>query len=237
MDETVLNTRKTKNQKKPEMSKKTFIVPHDFTPVADYALNHAIGTAKAVGGEIELLHVVAKDKQIVEAEGKLKAVVEKANTDGVEVRANVRIGNIFDDIGNFASEKHAELIFMGTHGASGWQHVVGSKALKVITSSEVPFIVVQEKKIAEEGRAILIRKLRHLKINTNERVFNEMASYFSLKTSFDLFYRIGNGAIDNQQLKAFANQRNNAFISFFKNRTYVNVPPNVDTSTCWEKTN
>jgi GTP pyrophosphokinase len=76
----------------------------------------------------------------------------------------------------------------------------------------------EEKKIAEEGRAILIRKLRHLKINTNERVFNEMASYFSLKTSFDLFYRIGNGAIDNQQLKAFANQRNNAFISFFKNR-------------------
>ncbi|NVK53156.1 MAG: bifunctional (p)ppGpp synthetase/guanosine-3',5'-bis(diphosphate) 3'-pyrophosphohydrolase [Flavobacteriaceae bacterium] len=76
----------------------------------------------------------------------------------------------------------------------------------------------EEKAIAEEGRAILTRKLRHLKINVNERIFNEMATYFSLKTSFDLFYRIGNGAIDNNQLKAFVNQKNNAFISFFKNR-------------------
>jgi GTP pyrophosphokinase len=75
----------------------------------------------------------------------------------------------------------------------------------------------EEKKIAEEGKAVLIRKLRHLKITLNDRVINEMAAYFSLKTSFDLFYRIGNGAIDNQQLKAFVSQKNNAFISFFKN--------------------
>ena len=76
----------------------------------------------------------------------------------------------------------------------------------------------EEKAIAEEGKAILARKLRHLKITMNDSVVNEMAAYFSLKTSFDLFYRIGNGAIDNTQLKAFVNQKNNAFISFFKNR-------------------
>ena len=76
----------------------------------------------------------------------------------------------------------------------------------------------EEKKIAEEGKAILTRKLRHLKITLNDSVVNEMAAYFSLKTSFDLFYRIGNGAIDNTQLKAFVSQKNNAFISFFKNR-------------------
>ena len=33
---------------------------------------------------------------------------------------------------------------------------------------------------------------------------------------FDLFFRIGNGAIDNTQLKAFVSQRNNRFMSFFK---------------------
>ncbi|MFT4575436.1 MAG: guanosine-3',5'-bis(diphosphate) 3'-pyrophosphohydrolase [Polaribacter sp.] len=76
----------------------------------------------------------------------------------------------------------------------------------------------EEKKISEEGKAVLIRKLRHLKITMNDRVVNEMAAYFSLKTSFDLFYRIGNGAIDNTQLKAFVSQKNNAFISFFKSR-------------------
>ncbi|MBL4644079.1 MAG: bifunctional (p)ppGpp synthetase/guanosine-3',5'-bis(diphosphate) 3'-pyrophosphohydrolase [Flavobacteriaceae bacterium] len=76
----------------------------------------------------------------------------------------------------------------------------------------------EEKEISEEGKAILTRKLRHLKITMNDRVVNEMAAYFTLKTSFDLFYRIGNGAIDNTQLKAFVNQKNNAFISFFKSK-------------------
>ncbi len=171
--------RKTKNQKKPEMSKKTFIVPHDFTPVADYALNHALETAKAVGGEIELLHVVAKDKQIADAEAKFKEIVDKVDADGVEIRTNVRIGNIFDDIGNFASEKHAELIFMGTHGASGWQHVVGSKALKVITSSEVPFIVVQEKKIAEGGYDSIVVPLDlHKETKQKLTLVANMANYF-----------------------------------------------------------
>ena len=59
----------------------------------------------------------------------------------------------------------------------------------------------QEKKIAEEGKAILARKLRHLKINFNEKSLNELVVFFKLKTSFDLFFRIGNGAIDNTQLK------------------------------------
>ena len=42
------------------MRTKNFIVPHDFTEVADIALEHAIATAKPLGAEIYLLHVVAK---------------------------------------------------------------------------------------------------------------------------------------------------------------------------------
>lgn len=76
----------------------------------------------------------------------------------------------------------------------------------------------QEKKIAEEGKAILARKLRHLKINFNEKSLNELVIFFKLKTSFDLFFRIGNGAIDNTQLKNFVSQRNNVIVSFFKKR-------------------
>ncbi|MBT3547837.1 MAG: bifunctional (p)ppGpp synthetase/guanosine-3',5'-bis(diphosphate) 3'-pyrophosphohydrolase [Flavobacterium sp.] len=76
----------------------------------------------------------------------------------------------------------------------------------------------QEKKIAEEGKAILARKLRHLKINFNEKSINELVVFFKLKTSFDLFFRIGNGAIDNTQLKNFVSQRNNMIMNFFKKR-------------------
>jgi guanosine-3',5'-bis(diphosphate) 3'-pyrophosphohydrolase len=75
-----------------------------------------------------------------------------------------------------------------------------------------------EKSIAEEGKAVLTRKLRHLKITFSEKTINELVSYFKLNTSFDLFYRLGNGSIENSQLKDFVSQRNNAFVSFFKNR-------------------
>ena len=76
----------------------------------------------------------------------------------------------------------------------------------------------EEKKIAEEGKAILQRKLRHLKIGFSEKIVNELVTYLNLKTSFDLFYRIGNGSIDNKQLKSFAAQRNNRILSFFKTK-------------------
>ena len=76
----------------------------------------------------------------------------------------------------------------------------------------------EEKLIAEEGKAILTRKLRHLKIPFNEKTTNELANYFKLRTSFDLFYRFGNGAIDNTQLKAFVSQRNSKILNFFKTK-------------------
>ena len=132
------------------MKTKTFIVPHDFTPVADIALEHAIATAKPLGAQIYVLHVVPKEKDINEAEGKLSAVLAAHKDSGAQLIPYVRLGSIFEEIGDFAAEHHAELIFMGTHGAHGWQHITGSHALKVVTSSSVPFIIVQEKGIKEK---------------------------------------------------------------------------------------
>ena len=43
-------------------------------------------------------------------------------------------------------------------------------------------------------------------------------NFFKLKTSLDLFYRVGVGAIENQQLKDYAAQKSNTFINFFKNK-------------------
>lgn len=74
------------------------------------------------------------------------------------------------------------------------------------------------KKIAEDGKELLTRKLKHLKIILNEKTVNELVNFFKLKTSLDLFYRIGVGTIDNQQLKDFAAQKSNSFINFFKNK-------------------
>ena len=76
------------------------------------------------------------------------------------------------------------------------------------------------KEIAEEGKEVLRRKLKQLKIALNEKSVNELVSYFKLSTSLDLFYRVGIGTIDNPKLKAFAASRSNAFVSYFKNKIY-----------------
>ncbi|MEO9258586.1 MAG: universal stress protein, partial [Crocinitomicaceae bacterium] len=133
------------------MNKKNFIVPHDFSPVADCALDHAIKTAKIVGADIYLLHVVAKENTLKDSEQKLEKIAKEKSSAEVTLIPRVRVGNIFEDIGEFAAEHHAELIFMGTHGAHGWQHVVGSHAMKVITNSNIPFIIVQERGVKETG--------------------------------------------------------------------------------------
>jgi GTP pyrophosphokinase len=66
---------------------------------------------------------------------------------------------------------------------------------------------------------------------------NELVNFFKLKTSFDLFFRIGNGAIDNSQLKAFVGQRNNRFMSFFKRglKRPVSTKETVDDEEVTEK--
>ena len=85
--------------------------------------------------------------------------------------------------------------------------------------SKIKSSLNEEKKlIGEEGKEILRRKLKQLKIALNEKSINELVSYYKLKTSLDLFYRVGIGSIDNTKLKEFAASRSNALVSFFKNK-------------------
>lgn len=70
---------------------------------------------------------------------------------------------------------------------------------------------------AEEGKEVLQRKLKHLKIDWSEKTVNDLVSYFKEKTSQDVFYKVGTGAIDNHQLKEFANHRSsNSFFNLFR---------------------
>lgn len=166
------------------MTKKKFIVPFDFTDVAESAIEHALITAQVVGADLHLLHVVSKKEAIKEAKVKLAKSVEKAESTtiskGVEIISHVRVGNIFDDIAEFALEIGAELIFMGTHGAHGWQHITGSHALKVVTNSPTPFVIVQERRINESGYDDIIVPLDlHKETKQKLTLVANMAKYFN----------------------------------------------------------
>lgn len=122
------------------------LVPHDFTVVADCAVSHAAKIANSYDGEVYLLHVVGKSKEVDSAKEKLAKLATDAGAKyGIKTHIIVRIGNIFEDIGDVAKEMGAGYIVMGTHGAKGMQKIMGSYAIKVISHSKVPFVIVQEK--------------------------------------------------------------------------------------------
>lgn len=106
-----------------------------------------------------------------------------------------------------------------TKPSANWlDYVITSRAKSKIRSA----LKEEKKLLAEDGKEILRRKLKQLKIKFNEKSINELGNYFNLKTSLDLFYRVGIGKIDNISLKKFAASNNNRIISFFRKRLTSN---------------
>ena len=104
--------------------------------------------------------------------------------------------------------------------------VVTSRARSIIKSS-----LNEEKKIlAEEGKEMLRRKLKQLKINLNDKTIQKMLSYFKFESSQDLFYRMGIGTLDNKQLKEFSSDYQNSVLNFFKRRIKSKKNNNPNTS-------
>ena len=127
--------------------KKNIVVTWDFTEMSEFAIAHAIIYAKQLVSDIVLLHIVKKDTEVEEADNRLIQEAERINQKyNVLPKTKVVIGDIFHSIGDYTSdtENRVNLVVMGTHGMRGMQKITGSWALKVIASSNVPFIVVQD---------------------------------------------------------------------------------------------
>lgn len=140
-----------------EQLERPIIVPWDFSHVAENAFQHAVNISRSLHRDILLLHIVADKKDISSKESKLKLDCEKlGNESGKKPEAMVVAGSIFHAIGDTAKSMKAEMIIMGTHGRKGAQKLFGSKALKVVVSSRIPFLIVQEKPVSEKVETILM---------------------------------------------------------------------------------
>ena len=140
-----------------EKLERPIIVPWDFSQVAENAFQHAVNISKALNREILLLHIVAEAGDAESKKSELEASCEKlGNEYGKKPHYHVVEGSIFHAIGETAKEIKAEMIIMGTHGMKGAQKLFGSKALKVVVSSRIPFLVVQDKPANEKIETILL---------------------------------------------------------------------------------
>jgi nucleotide-binding universal stress UspA family protein len=142
------------------------LVPTDFSEVCDNAMIQAAEAAKALKYKLCLLHVINKDTHAYLDKSNLGmlAITDKLESKAAEVRLKYKIeveikaleGSIFTTIGEVAQDIGATLIYLGTHGKVGMQKLTGSFALKVVTSSPVPVIVVQKRPARKTMKNIVL---------------------------------------------------------------------------------
>ena len=142
------------------------LVPTDFTAVGDNAISQAAEAARFLGYKVVVLHVIDKTTKAqlkkesldeTSVEDKLQVIVDDLkSTYGIEAEGMAREGSIFTTISDVAKELGAKLLYLGTHGKIGMQHLTGSYALKVVTSSPAPVIVVQKRSFGEGYHHIVL---------------------------------------------------------------------------------
>jgi len=121
------------------------LVPTDFTSVSEFAIKYAVEIAEVTGYSVHILHIVKNESDLKDANLKLDAQATLLGTKfGYQISGISHVGNIFDDIPNVAEKEKAQLVVMGTHGLRGMQFIVGSHALRIISESTVPIIIIQD---------------------------------------------------------------------------------------------
>jgi len=125
------------------ITNKCILVPHDFTEVGDFAVEHAYLINKKDKRPIHVVHVVKKTKEIEIAKIKLTETVEKIkqekNLSDTEFVIFVCKGNFYKEFYKYGVEQGAYLAVMGTHGIKNVK-----KAMKVVKKFvKIPFILVQ----------------------------------------------------------------------------------------------
>lgn len=138
---------------------KRIIVPTDFSDCAGRALNYAVYLSKKSGAEIILVHVCDlledggislkkiireyNEAKIMELSAALEALKKSVEKHKVVIRTKLYHGKVVSSILDAAKENHADLIVLGTLGATGLKALFfGTKAAAVINESKLPVITV-----------------------------------------------------------------------------------------------
>jgi len=143
---------------------KRILVPTDFSPTAEKAFRFATEIAAKSGGTVILYHVYSplqstfidtKEKRELQNKEKesilLKRLVrlkKKVTANAGDVVISTVLGRtpIIDNILGFAEHNQADLIIMGTQGASGLKKtLIGSVASRIIEHTDIPVLLVPEK--------------------------------------------------------------------------------------------
>jgi nucleotide-binding universal stress UspA family protein len=146
------------------------LVPYDFSPTANYALNFATGLSSNYPGiEITVLHVIETPvttgmgtmggglesipefenqiyfMELIETRKKqLKEIDEKFEESIFNLKTKLVLGSVFKGISECIADQNPDLIVMGSRGASGIEEVIiGSNTEKVVRTASCPVVTIK----------------------------------------------------------------------------------------------
>lgn len=140
---------------------KNIVVPIDFSDTTDILIDGAVNFAKEVVGKICLIHVAPADigfaigdmgfqyfpeiekSEISEELSELNEIEKRVEAKGVACEHLLKQGVASEIILDYAKEKDASYIVMGSHGRSGIYDVfVGSLTKDITRKSPIPVLVL-----------------------------------------------------------------------------------------------
>lgn len=142
---------------------KKILFPTDFSDCARTAQEYARALAEQFQADLHVLNVLADVMMMMpepgsalslpqnylvdlktEAERALEKVLPEAAQKGHRIVRALRMGNPYVEIVKYADEADADLIVVGTHGRSGFSHLLlGSVAEKVVRKAHCPVLTVR----------------------------------------------------------------------------------------------
>ena len=137
------------------------VLPIDFSDATEKLTNGAVKFAKETGGKIFLIHIAPTDigfaigdmgfqyfpeveqNEIKQELIQLNNIEQKIISQGVECEHLLKQGLSGDIILEYAKEKNANYIVMGSHGRSNMYDVfVGSLTKELTRKSQIPVLVI-----------------------------------------------------------------------------------------------
>jgi len=143
---------------------KRMLVPTDFSAASDIAFTYAMDMAVQQGVTVHLLHAIddasfataypdgfyvelprLRAQLIGEATDRLNAMAANCKAAGVTATVEVAVGGPARVIAQTATSRGSDLIVMGTHGRSGFAHLLlGSVAERVVRIAPCPVLTVRD---------------------------------------------------------------------------------------------
>ncbi len=137
------------------------LVPTDFSDNSVHAFEFAHYIAMPSKAILHVLHIVEpaitdgaiknlfnKEKfehsKLLEAEEELRRFINKISPQGIKIVEALEHGKPYEQILNYSTKNHIDLIVIASHGWTGLSHLItGNVANKVMRYSEVPIICIK----------------------------------------------------------------------------------------------